>query len=87
MKTEACRRCIESAQAAGEIVAFLKEPPEKCRNCADAPVIRALSEQFKMRTPRWWVVNGIVVVPIWIVERIKQHPKFSEDCDVVTKSV
>jgi hypothetical protein len=78
MKAQACRRCIEAAQAAGEVVEFLHDPPAKCKACDSAAVMRAVSEQFTMRTPHWWVANGVVVVPIWIVELIKQRPKFVE---------
>jgi hypothetical protein len=37
--------------------------------------MQVVAEQFRMRLPRWWVVQGNVVVPIWIVELLKKHPE------------
>jgi hypothetical protein len=35
--------------------------------------MRIAADQFRMRLPHWWVVDGTVVVPIWIVELLKSH--------------
>jgi hypothetical protein len=35
--------------------------------------MRALINQYRMRMPRWWVVNDVIVVPIWIVESLRMN--------------
>jgi hypothetical protein len=34
--------------------------------------VSAMSRKFQLHLPRWWVVDGVVVVPIWIVECIRK---------------
>jgi hypothetical protein len=57
------------------VIQILAKQWSACEHCAHQSVIRKLVEQFRMRRPRWWVVDGDVVVPIWIVERLKKHPE------------
>jgi hypothetical protein len=33
--------------------------------------MRAVTNQYRMRLPRWWVVNNVIVVPMWIVESLR----------------
>jgi hypothetical protein len=35
--------------------------------------MRVVSEQFRMGVSQWWVVDGVVVVPVWAVEILKTH--------------
>jgi hypothetical protein len=44
-----------------------------CKNCKHHTDIRAVATQFLAGLPKWWVVNGRVVVPIWIVEQLKMN--------------
>jgi hypothetical protein len=77
MKPEACRRCIGRAETAEEVLAILNSPPEKCANCSDAAVLRVVCEQYQMRTPHWWLVDGALAVPIWVVELLNHHVDFT----------
>jgi hypothetical protein len=43
-----------------------------CAGCADQAVINAVVRQYQRGQPRWWVVNNIIVVPIWVVELLRQ---------------
>jgi hypothetical protein len=54
---------------------FLRGVRTACDSCRRQPGMRAVIEQFQMRQVRWWVVNGVVVVPIWIVEHLRMHPE------------
>ena len=36
-----------------------------------------------LRAPRWWVVDGAVIVPIWIVEKLKKYPELLSDFNAV----
>jgi len=73
MKSSPCRPCIESDATASDILAMLNNPPEKCSHCASSVVMRVVSEQFRMGVSQWWVVDGVVVVPVWAVELLKTH--------------
>lgn len=73
MKTETCRRCIGRAETAEEVLAILNSTPVKCANCSDAAVLRVVCEQYQMRAPHWWLVDGALAVPIWVVELLNHH--------------
>jgi hypothetical protein len=45
-----------------------------CDDCTHQATMQAVTSQFRLRLPRWWVVNNVTVVPIWIVEFIRMHP-------------
>jgi hypothetical protein len=44
-----------------------------CETCAHHVAMNVLIDQFRNRRPQWWVVDGAVVVPIWIVESLKKN--------------
>ncbi len=73
MPVESCRHCIESVTSVHEALAILNSPPRRCETCSQAKTMRNVVEQFRTRQPHWWVVDGAVVVPIWIVELLKKH--------------
>jgi hypothetical protein len=75
VKPKSCRGCIESSDSTGEMVEVLNNGTSECASCPHEPVIRNVNEQFRMKRPRWWLVNGEVVVPVWLVERVKKSPR------------
>jgi hypothetical protein len=34
--------------------------------------LHVAAQQFRLRKPQWWVVNGKTAVPIWMVERLRK---------------
>jgi hypothetical protein len=77
MKPEACRRCIGLAETAEEVLAILNSPPDRCASCSESGVMRVVCEQYRMRSPHWWLVDGALAVPIWVVELINKHVEIS----------
>jgi len=73
MKSESCRRCIGFAETAEDALAILNSPPGKCADCANSAMMRTVCEQFQMRVPHWWLVDGTLAVPIWVVELVNNH--------------
>jgi hypothetical protein len=80
--SQACGRCLLAAKTVTDAVeglAALIDSASPCESCVHQSAMRIVAEQFRMRLPRWWVVDGKVVVPIWIVELLKSYPgKFVE---------
>jgi hypothetical protein len=68
-----CRRCLTAAHSSKDVMGILKGDWAACDGCAHQSVVRVLVEQFQKRAPRWWVVGGTQVVPIWIVEYLKRR--------------
>jgi hypothetical protein len=73
MTANACRRCLSAAHSTSDVLGILTGEWAACEGCAHQSVMRVLVEQFQKRAPRWWVVGGTQVVPIWIVESLKKH--------------
>ena len=73
MKPEACRRCIGLAETAEEVLAILNTPPDRCASCSGSAIMRVVCEQYQMRAPHWWLVDGTLAVPIWVVELVNNH--------------
>jgi hypothetical protein len=73
MKPEACRRCIGFAETAEDVLAILNSPPDKCAACSDAAVLRVVCDQYQMGSSHWWLVDGALAVPIWVVELLNNH--------------
>jgi hypothetical protein len=73
MKSDSCSRCAGWTGSPKRALDVLNARWSACDNCAEQKVIRVVSEQFRLRQPRWWTVGGTVVVPIWIVELLKGY--------------
>ena len=71
-----CRGCIEDGSTDREMHALVNNEHEKCEGCTHQPLIKTLAAQFQANKPRWWVVNGKVLVPIWGVEMLRRFRKF-----------
>jgi hypothetical protein len=76
VELESCRRCLEWTHSPKKVLEVLTNQDSACAGCAQQTVIRTVNEQFQTRQPHWWVVDDVVVVPIWIVELLKSHREF-----------
>ncbi len=70
-----CHRCGEAFRSVETVLKILKNEWIQCESCMQPAAIPVLIKQFRLRMPRWWVVDGTVLVPIWIVESLKKHPE------------
>jgi hypothetical protein len=71
LENKACRGCLGACSSTEDTVEILHGESSLCANCPQQPVIQTVSEQYRSRRPRWWQVQGRLVVPIWIVDRVK----------------
>ena len=76
MNEKPCHRCLGWADSPEIVQAILARQFSPCEDCDQKPVIRALTQQYEMSQPRWWVVNNTQVVPIWVVDALKKKFKF-----------
>ena len=77
---EPCRHCLASAKTAPQALEALHALNNQlipCEHCAHQAIMHVVADQFRMGMPQWWVVDGAVVVPIWIVELFKNHRELS----------
>jgi hypothetical protein len=44
-----------------------------CNECPRSATILTVSEQHRSGQSRWWMVNNVLAVPIWIVERVARY--------------
>jgi hypothetical protein len=38
--------------------------------------MHVVSQQYSLHQPRWWVVDGEAVVPVWLVDKFKRKFRF-----------
>ena len=65
-----CKGCSVWNRGLLEVEEVLAGNWSACNECRRNEVIRAVSEQHRAGQPRWWLVNNVLAVPIWIVERV-----------------
>lgn len=68
-----CGRCTNWADSPSEILKVFKGQLEMCENCGHKKLIVVAIRQLQSNHPRWWVVDGKVVVPIWVQERLRNE--------------
>lgn len=68
-----CGRCPGWTNSLVDVLSFLNDEWSACEGCTQKEVMRVLARQFRSRQPQWWVVDGRVVIPIWIVERLRNR--------------
>lgn len=68
-----CRNCLGSCSSTEETVEILQGESTLCTGCDEYTTLVTISEQYRSQRPRWWQVNGEIVVPVWIVERVKKR--------------
>jgi hypothetical protein len=39
-------------------------------HCPEKTTIEVVTRQFQANCPKWWVVDGRAVVPVWIKEQV-----------------
>jgi len=71
MNPKSCRACFESAQSIDAVREVLSPTFSTCDHCTHKSVMHSLKNQYQWRLPRWWVVDGAVVIPMWMVELLK----------------
>lgn len=84
MNSTVCRRCTDIFNSVESVIKILQNDWGRCTGCANGDVLDALTKQFRLRAPRWWVVDGAVIVPIWIVEKLKKHPELTITASAVS---
>ena len=70
--TNTCQQCCEFYGSVAGVKELLSGKWQGCEDCPRAKTISVMVRQYQMRLPRWWVVDGAVVVPIWIVECVQK---------------
>ena len=66
-----CGRCPGWTDSPLDVLAVLNGEWSACEGCPDKEVMRIVAKQFRSRQPQWWVVGGRVVIPMWMVERLR----------------
>jgi hypothetical protein len=64
-----CTRCLEWDRPATNVHAILHGEWPACLGCAGQDTIKIAVEQYCAQQPRWWLVNGVLAAPIWVIER------------------
>jgi hypothetical protein len=68
-----CRNCLGSCSSTEETLGILQGESTLCVGCDEYTTLVTISEQYRSQRPRWWQVNGEIVVPVWIVERVRKR--------------
>ena len=66
-----CGRCPAWTDSLVDVLDVVEKRWSACEGCAHEEDIRAVAVQFQSHQSQWWVVDGRVVIPIWIVERLR----------------
>ena len=74
---------FRSFHSVESVIRILQDDWGRCEGCTNGDVLEVLIKQFRLRAPRWWVVDGAVIVPIWIVEKLKKYPELLSDFNAV----
>ena len=69
----ACDRCANWAHSPSDVLKFLKGEQEACERCPHKKTIETLVRQFQSRHPQWWVVDGVVAIPIWVKDHLRKE--------------
>ena len=70
---DSCKRCSEWSNSDDDIQVILEGRSSACSGCASEKAISVVSDQYRKQQPRWWIARGIMVVPIWVVERFARR--------------
>ena len=70
-----CNRCLEWTTSVESVLEVLNNDgdPCACQGCGSQKQMKTVAEQYRTRRPRWWIVGSTVVVPIWIVETLRNR--------------
>jgi hypothetical protein len=67
----ACGRCPWWNHLDSYVVEKSDLPLTECKGCPHENIMRVMIQQYRSRRPSWWVVDGIVTVPVWVQERLQ----------------
>jgi hypothetical protein len=70
-----CTCCRNWTQSIDTVVAVLCGDLAGCETCADRKVMDDIAQQYRARHSQWWVVDRRRVIPIWIVEQLRNYRK------------
>lgn len=70
LQAKTCTCCEGWAESAAETLKFLKGERQPCPQCPEKTKIEIVTRQFQSNSAKWWVVNGVAVVPVWIKEQV-----------------
>ena len=73
MQPKSCARCLGWTESIESVDAALKKQWQASEACAHQRLMWTAIDQLRTGRTAWWVVNGSVVVPIWIVEQVKKR--------------
>jgi len=70
-----CERCLEWTTSVESVLEVLNDDSgtSACEGCGSRRDRKVVAEQYRKRRPRWWIVGSTVVVPIWIVETLRNR--------------
>jgi len=74
LKPTPCNHCAGWAESPTETLRFLHGEREVCAHCPRKATIDVAARQFNSRCRNWWVVEGILAIPVWIKEQLRNPP-------------
>jgi hypothetical protein len=68
-----CNHCAGWAESPAETLKFLQGERQVCAHCPLRETIEVAARQYSARTLNWWVVKGVVAIPVWIKEQLRNR--------------
>jgi hypothetical protein len=70
-----CSRCLEWTASVESVLEVLNDDDDSCacQGCGSKKDMKLVADQYRKRRPRWWIIGSTVVVPIWIVETLRNR--------------
>ena len=75
MHSKSCSFCLEWTESDETVAEAVRGRWRARESCAHLPLMGVAIEQLRKGLPSWWVVGGVVIVPIWAVELIKKRTR------------
>ena len=72
-KQATCDHCQDWTTTVESVLKVLSKDTCVCESCGREGHMRVVADQYQKRRPRWWIVGSTVVVPIWIVETLRNR--------------
>ena len=73
LKSTPCNCCVGWAESPTETLKFLHGERQVCPQCPRKATIEVAARQFNSRCLNWWVVEGVVAIPVWIKEQLRHR--------------
>ena len=68
-----CNHCAGWAESPAETLKFLQGERQVCAHCPLRETIEVAARQYNARSLNWWVVKGVVAIPVWIKEQLRNR--------------